>query len=49
MTLSEYAYKKGYTLKQYEQLQQNIKSIAEATIQNIKTLHKTEQILKGGF
>jgi hypothetical protein len=42
MTLSQYAHKKGYTLEQYEQLQQNIKSIADAIIQYIKQLHKID-------
>lgn len=42
MTLSQYAHKKGYSLEQYEQLQQNIKTLADVTLNKIKQLHKTD-------
>lgn len=42
MTLSEYAHKKGMTYEQYQTLEANIKEIAKATLENIKTLHKPD-------
>jgi hypothetical protein len=42
MNMAKYCHDKGMTLEQYEQLQANIKTLAEATINNIKQLHKTD-------
>lgn len=42
MTICEYAYKNKMTLEQYEQLEANIKTLAAATLQNIKQLHKID-------
>ena len=42
MTIAEYAKSKNMTYEEYQILQANIKTLAEATLQNIKQLHKTD-------
>jgi hypothetical protein len=42
MTLAQYAKNKNMTYDEYQTLEANIKSIASATIQNVKQLHKTD-------
>jgi len=42
MTLSDYCYKKGMNLQQYETLQQDIENTALAIIQNVKNMYKTD-------
>ncbi|MDD4779234.1 MAG: hypothetical protein PHT02_01330 [Tissierellia bacterium] len=42
MTLAQFAHDKNMTYEQYEQLQANIKALAEATLQDLKQVHKTD-------
>jgi diketogulonate reductase-like aldo/keto reductase len=42
MTLCEYAKSKNMTYIEYEQLEANIKTLADATLNKIKQLHKTD-------
>lgn len=42
MTLCKYAFEKGMSLEEYEQLEGNIDAIADAIILNIKSLHKID-------
>ena len=42
MSLSDYCYKKGMNLQQYETFEQNVINTATAIIQNIKAMYKTD-------
>lgn len=42
MTIAQFAKSKNMTYKEYQTLEANIKTLAEATLQNIKQLHKID-------
>lgn len=42
MSLSDYCYKKGMNLQQYETFKHDIKNTATVIIQNIKAMYKTD-------
>jgi len=42
MTITQFAKSKNMTYEEYQILQANIKTLAEATLNNIKSLHKTD-------